>query len=153
GHDVQPGRPRVGRSRQINMRLVAWSLIAVTLLSPALFGWHQWQVRRHAPLLFDPGPLRCNKGAWDNPSGTLYLYLQIRPDDAEALLLRAQAADKLMTEPGQLARRVSLYYAAVQANPARQDARLRLSELLFDTRRFDQAIVQARQVSSPPADQ
>src|SRR5262245_59359115 len=124
GAPPELNRRRVERSRQINWRLVVCSLITFSVLSPALFGWYRWQVRRHAAVLFDHGRVLYDNGAWKSASETFHRYLQFRPDDAEALLLRAQAADKLLVEPGQLPQRISLFYAAVQANPAHQDVRL-----------------------------
>src|SRR5262245_17755856 len=145
-------RPTVIQAWQINLRLLFWSILAATLLTPALYGWYRYQVRCHVAAVLERARLLYQKEEWRSAAATFHQYLQFRPDDPEALLLQAQAFDKLAVTPGQKVRRIALYYQAVEANPERTDARLRLAGLLFDARRFDQAILQARQIDSPPAD-
>jgi tetratricopeptide (TPR) repeat protein len=146
----RPDRPAVIYAWRINMRLLVWSLLVAGALAPALYFWHQFQVRRHVAAVLDRARLLYQKEEWRSAAATFHQYLQFRPDDPEALLLQAQAFDKLSVSPGQKARRISLYFQAVEANPLRTDARLRLAELLFESRRFDEVAVQAGQIDSPP---
>lgn len=140
-------RPAIIQAWHINRRLLAWSLAVVIVLVPALYGWYKFQVQRHAAAIFEHARSQYEKEDWNSAAAAFHRYLQLRPDDAEALLLRARAFDKLAVDPERLPRAASLFFQAIQANPERHDVRLRLAELLFDTRRYDEAAEQARKVS------
>src|SRR4029453_593295 len=133
--DVQPGRgastrfdrPAIIQAWQINRRLLTWTLMVGALLLPVVYFWYKFQVQRHAQAVYDLARAQYDKEDWNGAAGAFHRYLQLRPEDGQALLLRAQAFDKLAVEPDQLPRAASFYFQAVQANPDRHDIRLRLA--------------------------
>src|SRR5215813_2646746 len=86
----RPDRPVVIYAWRINMRLLVWSLLVVSVLAPTLYFWHQFQVRRHVAAVLERARLLYQKEEWRNAAATFHQYRQFRPNDPEALLLQAQ---------------------------------------------------------------
>lgn len=131
---------------QVNLRLVVWTLGVCVILVPILFFWHNYQVRIQATALRNRAIELYAREDWAKAATAIHKYLQLHPNDAESILLRAEAFDKSSVVPARQKRAVSLYLEAVQANPTRPDARLRLAELLFESSRYEEAFDQARRV-------
>ena len=140
-------RPDVLQTWHINLRLLLVTAVVVAVVAPSLFLWYRFQVSRNAAAILDRARALYEKKDWRTASATFHKYLNLRPDDPEARLLRAQAFDKLAVEYEQKQQAISLYYQALLANPDRHDARLRLAELLFETRRYEDAAKEARTVA------
>jgi tetratricopeptide (TPR) repeat protein len=120
--------------------------VAAVVIAVVFYFWHRYQVRRNAAAIFDHAQALYAKEEWRGAADAFHRYLQFHPQDATALLMRAQAYDKLAGDAEQLPRTTSLFFQAIQANPQRHDIRLRLAELLFATRRYDEAAAHADKV-------
>ncbi len=136
------------RGWQINKRLALVTLLVLAVLSPSLFVWHRTQVRWNATAILARAKTLNEQGDSKAATSAFHQYLQLRPEDPEALLFLAQTFDKLDGGLEHRQRAVSLYFQAVRANPKQSEARLRLADLLLETGRLDEAIQQARQAAS-----
>jgi len=150
--DVKPAVPAHARQTaeavdwQINFRLAAWTAGTVLALSGLLFGWYTIQVHRQAASILARARTLHEQGNYKSAATAFHQYLQLEPANAEALLLRAKNFDKLPGQAEQKQQAVSLFFQAIQANPDQHIVRSRLAELLLETRRYDEAAEQARQV-------
>ncbi|HTI51720.1 MAG TPA: tetratricopeptide repeat protein [Planctomycetaceae bacterium] len=126
------------------------TLLAIVVAAPCLYFWYRYQVNRQATALMDRARKLYDEKDWNQAAALLHQFLQLRPDDPQyapqATLLRAQAFDKTAVDRDRKKRAVSLYFQAVEANPGDNDAALRLAELLFETTRFEEAALKAREL-------
>jgi tetratricopeptide (TPR) repeat protein len=157
GTSPQPMSTRTALTRvvvwRLNMRLAIWTLAAAIVVAPCLFFWYSFQVQRHATFILAHARTLHEQGNWKSAATAFRQYLQLRPQDAEAILLRAQNFDKLNDQPDQRQRAVSLYFDAIRMNPGRHDVRLRLAELLFEAGRYEDAANQAREAAAALPDE
>src|SRR5262245_53629906 len=150
----QADRPVDSQRWAVNLRLVVWTAAIVLAIVPAAYFWHGFQVRRHAESMFVRGKVQYEKKEWQSASQSFHQYLQFRPANAEALVLRAKAFDEqaqqTRRDAGQRTRAITLYSQALDApeNRGRHDLRLRLAELLFAAGRYVDAGTQAKEVAT-----
>lgn len=145
--DSAPKAPRAATAWRLNWRWLVGSGIVVAVCAPAGYFWHAYQVSRQAYAMRDRADRLANEERWEQAATAYHHYLQLRPDDHEALLRRAEAFDKLTDNESTLPQAVSLYSQAVRSNRERTDARLRLAELLLESNRAAEAAEQARLVA------
>src|SRR5262245_56087791 len=106
-------RPAIIQAWQVNRRLLIWPLIVGAGLLPVVYFWYTSQVQRHATAIFDLARTQYDKEEWSSAAAAFHRYLQLRPEDPQALLLRAQAFDKLAVEPDQFSRAATFFFQAV----------------------------------------
>ncbi|MFN0054094.1 MAG: tetratricopeptide repeat protein [Planctomycetales bacterium] len=125
---------------RLNGRCLAWTMLVLVVLGPALFFWQKYQVKHTAQTLIERGRGLMEEKKWSAAHEALSRYMVLRRDDPEALLLRAEAVGNAAAgSKGLRELAIKEYFEAVNANPDEPKARLRLSELLLEARRFEEA--------------
>ncbi|HJT34348.1 MAG TPA: tetratricopeptide repeat protein [Pirellulales bacterium] len=118
-------RSRQEKRWELNVRLLAFSLAGAALLSPAVYAWHAYQVARNASALLDRAGEHEKQAAWMLAAQDLHRYLQLRPDDIEAMIRRAEDFDKGAKPGAEKQRALQLYAAALGEAPDRDDLKSR----------------------------
>jgi hypothetical protein len=154
-----PTAARRSRSRSakltysISKRVAVWTLVWGVVCGPLLYAWYHFQHERHIPAHLDRARALFAKEAWNDAAGAINRYLQIRPNDPEALVLRAQLSDKLVMQQPALKKLVMPYYeSAIRANPNRRDLLLQRAQALFDAKRYAEALEQVTKLRQAPGD-
>src|SRR5579863_3950277 len=106
---------------QINMRRLLWSAGVAVVVVPALYFWHDYQHARHAQAILANARRLYDKQNWNAASAAFHQYLRLVPDDAQALIQRAQTFEKLPMGKNKRQQAASLYLEAFRANPGRYD--------------------------------
>lgn len=152
-----PKRRRGGQTKQwkLNVRLLIGTLVGLAVLSPAVYFWHSWQVGRNASALLDRAKLHEDKGEWMLAAQDLHRYLQLRPDDTEALVRRAEDFDDGAKVDVEKRRALQLYAAALAQVPDRADLQSRHMTLQLELGDYraalDEAAAVLKKVPSDPA--
>lgn len=137
---ARPGGRIPTRTWRFNVRLLAGTLILFAVAGPLLYVWRDYQIGRNASALGKRARDLHERKEWRSAAGAFHRYLQLRPDDAEAVLLRAESFDKTAVSRDERKRAASLYAEAVQRNEKSDDAKLRLAELLFEIGHYDEVL-------------
>ena len=144
--DRKDSRPTQRRKvkRQLNVRLLVGTLIAVVVLGPSAYFWREFQVRRTAGAFLDRADALKEEPA--KAASYLYRYLQLRPDDANVIVSLAETFGESAAGDDRLKpRAVNLYYRALGVASEEQQPALRssLTDLLLETRQFVAAVEEA----------
>jgi tetratricopeptide (TPR) repeat protein len=115
---------------------VVLTLVAVVVCGPALYFWYNYQHGRHAAAILIRARAMYDDKDWRAASTAFHQYLRLRPNDSEALILRAQSFDKQAVEPVAKLQAASHYLYAIRANPDRVDLRPRRAEILYELGRY-----------------
>lgn len=124
-------RPRSSQEWRLNRSLVLVSLAVGAVAAPIVYFWHGFQVRRQSTAIFARAMQLHEREDWNAAANAFHQYLQIRPNDAEALLMRARDFRKTVTRPEALPQVASLFVKAAEANPKDDDVLLDLAESLY----------------------
>lgn len=131
---------------KFNFRRLLWTIALTVVAAPVFLGWYRFQHRRHATAMLDRAKALQRQNDWRGAAIAFHQYLRLRADDAEALILRAQAFEKLALDPDQKQLALSYYRQAVRANPDRLDLLLRSAELQYESGHYSEAADAADQV-------
>jgi Tfp pilus assembly protein PilF len=147
--------------RQINLRLLAWTLLAFVVTGPAVYFWYNYQHQLHATDILARARSLQEKEDWLDAAKAFHQYLRLRPkfpkdkkiarEVAEALVHRAETFEQVAYDPAhgdpiQQRTAVSHYIEAIRANPERGDLRLRQAELLLKSYRSAEAFEEAEKL-------
>lgn len=138
---------------KFNIRRLLWTIALAVVAAPVFLGWYRYQHRRHATAMLDRAKALQRQDDWRGAAIAFHQYLRLRGDDAEALILRAQAFEKLALDPDQKQLALSYYRQAVRANPDRLDLLLRSAELQYESGSYSEAADAADQVRKALASQ
>lgn len=132
--------------RSLSIPLLVGTLVALAVLLPGLYFWRAHQVEQGAEAYVERADALAKKGQWSQSAEYLFLYLRMRPDDANARIQLAETYDRLAIEPPQLARAVELYYQALATAPpeSQRSLRERIGELLIRSGRYASAEIEAK---------
>ncbi len=136
-------RSRQGKHWTLNVRLLLASLAAAAVLGPAVYALHSYQVGRNASALLDRARSHEDQAAWMPAAEDLHRYLQLRPDDVEALVRRAQDFDKGVKPGLEKLRALQLYAAALSEAPDRDDLKSRHMALQLEIGDYRAALGEA----------
>lgn len=154
--DHEDPRPRKRRQvkSELNVRLLVGTLIAVAVLGPAGYFWHEFQVRRTAGAMLSRTDALEKEEKWGEAAAYLYRYLQLRPDDVDARIRLTETFDKSDQDGRLKPRTIDLYYRALGVAPAERQTELRnrLTDLLLEMRRFQAADSEAEKMLQTKAE-
>jgi|GEM_PF-6637855 len=155
--DSQPARraqPIKAQVWRLNSRRLLWTFAVAVVVAPLLYFWYDYQHGRNANILLARGRALHEQEDWRAASAAFDKYLRLRPDDPEALVLRAQNFDKLAVQRERKRQAASLYLQAIQAHKTdRYDLRLRQAELLYESGSFHDAATEANDIRQALASQ
>ncbi len=149
--DHEDSRPTQRREvkRQLNVRLLVGTLIAVAVLGPTAYFWREFQVKRTAVAFLNRADDLEKEEKWGEAASHLFRYLQLRPDDADVRIHLAETFGRSATQNVRLkSRAVNLYYRALGVASQEQQPALRgsLTDLLLETRQFGAAETEAKKL-------
>src|SRR5215470_4296392 len=104
-------------TRQISVPLLVGTLVGLAILLPGLYFWRARQVERGAEAYIQRAEELANEERWGQSAEYLFLYLHLRPDDADARIKLAETYERVGVRGPQLSRAVELYYQAVASAP------------------------------------
>ncbi|MBI3864317.1 MAG: tetratricopeptide repeat protein [Planctomycetia bacterium] len=133
-------------SWRLNVHLLLRTLAVGAVTVPLMYVWYNHQHNRHATAILDRGRALHKLEDWRPAAAAFQQYLRMRPEDPEALVLRAQTFDKLAVGPDQREQAAALYRQAVRVSPDRHDLRLRRAELLYESGHHGDAADEADKV-------
>lgn len=131
---------------RVNWRLLIMTLVAVAVLAPAAYFWHDYQLRRNGSAFLKRAERLESEERWAEAAEDLYRYLQLFPDDSEARIRLATVYDRRATTSQQKLRAIDLYYSAIGLAPERDDLVRRQAELLLEAQRYSAALDQANRL-------
>jgi tetratricopeptide (TPR) repeat protein len=120
---------------QINWRLLAASIVAVVILAPSAYFWHNRQLRRNGSVFLDHADTLEADGQWSAAAEDLYRYIRLFPEDPDTDPIRirlAETFDRGATTWPAKARAIELYSSAIGLDQKRTDLRARQAELEFE---------------------
>ncbi len=134
--------------RRIRLPLLVGTLVTLAVLLPGLYFWRAHQVKQGADVFAARAEALAKEESWAESAEYLFLYLRMRPDDANARIQLAETYEHLAGERTRLTRAIELYYQALAAAPPeRQQAlRQRVGELLMQAQEFVSAEAEARKL-------
>ena len=158
-------RPKL--KRILNSLLVE-TLVVAAVVGPAVYLWYSYQVNRTADALLERArKLELEEKDYKGAADDYFQYLKLKPNDANAQILLAEAFDRAGKDPN---RAIEYYYQAIGVAPdyrpkgvtpaekdkAKEDTpvekeralRRRLAELLIERGRFAEAEGEAQRFSS-----
>ncbi|MDG2382738.1 MAG: tetratricopeptide repeat protein [Pirellulaceae bacterium] len=125
--------------RQINWRLTIISIVILAVGAPAVFVWHQYQLKRVSAALLNKANESESAEKYGEASSYLYRYLQMMApdqDQTEILARIAEVYDKSITTGVGKDVVIQWYYRALGVAPERTDLRNRLAELFLQTKQY-----------------
>ncbi len=157
-------RPKL--KRILNLRLLVETLVVAAVVGPAVYLWYSYQVNRTADALLERArKLELEEKDYKGAADDYFQYLKLKPNDANAQILLAEAFDRAGKDPN---RAIEYYYQAIGVAPdyrpkgvtpaekdkAKEDTpvekeralRRRLAELLIERGRFAEAEGEAREI-------
>lgn len=143
GPAQRPRFPRGGRRWELNVRLLAGTLVALAAVVPAAWFWHARQVRANAEgLLARAGQLE-QQGDHPAAVAALQRYVQLRPDDVAQRVRLAELFGGSAATRDEKQQALKLYAVAQGLAPDKLDVRRRRIELLLQLGYLPQASSQA----------
>jgi len=136
----------LGKRWVVNVRLLAVTAAVLAVFLPMAYFWHAFQVERNASALLLVAARHEEQQEWMQAAEGLHRYLQLRPDDVEAIVRRAEDFYQGAKAPLQKARAVQLYAAAIALAPDRDDLQRRQMSLRLETGDYRAAVEQARKL-------
>jgi tetratricopeptide (TPR) repeat protein len=124
--------------RTLNAPALTIFLTIVAAGTAGLFFAHALQRERLADALLQRAEDLAEQEKWGQAAGSFERYLKLRPRDLTAHVRLAETFDR--SAPDAKPRAVELYYRAVGVAPERIDLRQRLATLLWELRRYPQAV-------------
>ena len=146
--------------RELNVRLLAGSLITLAVMATVGFFWWQFQVRRTAGDLLSRAESFESQEEWGDAVVYRHRYSRLVPDDEQAQIKLAETYDKWGRQPRQT---LQLYYNAVGVAAASEasegsdikgkepELRRRLAEILLLFREFVSAQEEAKRLGKDDA--
>jgi tetratricopeptide (TPR) repeat protein len=149
--DHESTRPTERRKvkRQLNIRLLVGTLIAVAVAGPAAYFWREFQVKRTAGSFLSRADRLEKEEEWTEAAGHLFRYLQLRPDDANVRIRLAETFGKSADQNVRLkSRAVNLYYRALSVASEEEQPALRssLTDLLLESQQLVAAETEAKKL-------
>ncbi len=143
------------RTRRLNVRLLAGTLIVMGVVGVGLHFWNLYQVKRTADAILQRAEALAQEGKLQEAASHLHNYLELNPGDAEATVRLAEVFDRSATDMRQKPRAIELYYRALGLAPPekQRELRVRLGELLLEVQRFADAESEAKQLLPDPRGQ
>ena len=138
------GYSRDRRLRQLNVPIAIISLLMMVIGIPAIYFWHDYQIKRLSVSLWDYGEKKAAEKDWEEAAAAFYRSWEIR-QDPRLLADAVKAYDNLVARydrPGLIA----AYQRAIGGLPERLDLRTRLAELLLLERQNKLALTHAENV-------
>ncbi|HVA45510.1 MAG TPA: tetratricopeptide repeat protein [Pirellulales bacterium] len=139
-------KARSGKRWVLNFRLLGVTAAVLAVVAPALYFWHAYQVERNASALLALAGRHEERDEWMEAAEELHRYLQLRPDDLEAIVRRAEDFYRGAKAPLQKVRAVQLYALAIALAPDRDDLQRRQMSLRLETGDYRAAVEQARKL-------
>jgi tetratricopeptide (TPR) repeat protein len=127
----------------LNVRLLAKTLVAVLLLSPAAYFWHAHQLQRNAAVFLDRAASLEAEGNSAEAAENLFRYLQLNPDDVEARIRLAKNFGRSAKTRAEKSRAVQLFALAIGLAPDQVDLRREHMVLLLETGDYSTALARA----------
>ena len=139
---------------KFNLRFTLCLAGALLVLGVSLYFWHGFAVRRNSTALLHRADQLREQGDLKAEAKTLRSYLSLNPLDDAVLARLALTLDESADDPAKKAAAVQVLYRALAqpANSQRADLRRRQLRLLWETRRFEDAIEQSQYVLKVLAD-
>lgn len=132
-------RDRWGPRREMNRQNIRRTLVALPVAAAALYGLHDWQVRRAAPLLLNRVAALEELGQFNASAYVLRQYVQLRPQDEEARKRLAETLSRLSETAADGAVALRFRQEAVQLLPSNAAQHRALAELALRQQRYDVA--------------
>lgn len=149
GPSQHAGR-QVRRRRQLNVPLLVGSLVALAVIIPVTYVWHQQQLRRVSEVLL--AEAERFEQAGDDQQSVDYLFrcLQLSADDGgrqrDLTVRLARALDRLHRENPDKSTVIEWHYRAIGLDPDDDDLQVRLAQLFLETKQFVLAEQQAERL-------
>ena len=134
--------------RAFNRRLALFTLLAVALLGPAVYGWHRYQLRRTAGAFLERADQLEAEHKWVASADYVRRYLSLHPEDDATRIRMTRTFDRGAEDGPQKARAIDLYYQTlglIASEEEKPRLRRRLTEMLLEMRRFTEAETEAAQ--------
>lgn len=128
---------------ELNLRVLAITIIGLAVLLPTAFLWHQFQIYRNAGKLLKQAQVLATQDQWRDSATMYFHYLKLRPDDAQAWVKLAQSVDRAAKTYNEKQKAVELYFQTVTLASDQAELRRRLAELLLEQGKHELAEYQA----------
>lgn len=125
--------------RQLNVRLLILTLVAVSVTALAVFLLHRFQVQRNAGILLSEAERAIAKKQLRLAATHLQHYLTYVPEDTRALALYGQTLGKIGNSPAVRYQAFLLLEQALRRDPQRHELRREAVQLAQDLYRFSDA--------------
>lgn len=127
----------------LNLRLIGWTVAALAVGGPSVFGLHAYQVDRSVAAFLSRADEQESAKQWHDAAESLYRYLRLRPDDAKARARLAKDFDAGATTQADKSRAIELYAVALGQSPDDVDLLRRQMLCFLDTGDFTQTLDRA----------
>lgn len=128
-HDLPPKRRKA-----VHVPILLITSIALIVFGLGSYAWHAYQVRRTSSDLLDLADSLEEEAEWNKAAQYIDRYLEIVPEDVQAVIRRAEAFDRSADTIQRKVRAAQLYAEALAIAPASQKIELhrRLGTLLLE---------------------
>jgi tetratricopeptide (TPR) repeat protein len=130
------GKKISGKVRKVlNTRLLAWTLIVLAIVGPAVYLIFRWQISHTAKAIRDQAEAYCKEEKWPQAADYYFRYLELNPHDSQARIQLAETYARAFPGSRRRDRTIDLFYQALGVAPPEQQARLRrqLGDLLLQS--------------------
>lgn len=142
--------------RQLNLPWLIGTLVVLSIATPSIYFWHQYQLQRVATAMLERADTLEAEGEFRKASDYLFRCLQLSPQDSrrhrELTIRIAESYDRSLSADTQSV--IAWYQRAVAAenDPRNNDAlRTRLAELYLSVGEYQLSKAQIEQVQQPTA--
>jgi tetratricopeptide (TPR) repeat protein len=130
-----------GSSRRyaVDHRLLLLTIGVVAVTVPSAYVWYKHQMRQTASALLARAEQLHREEQWADSTAYYQRYLQIEPEDTQALLQMVKVVASGPNTPDRLGRLNNLLYRTIGRAPERSDLRRMLAENLLQSGAFEEA--------------
>jgi tetratricopeptide (TPR) repeat protein len=126
---------------KLNVKLLAYLVGIVALVSSGWYFLHEFQVRRTAHLLLDQATRAEEQGHSDRALRSLGRYLVLSPRDSQARLRYGLMLEKTVRSIQEQRKLSAVFEEVLLREPEHNDIRRRLASAYVDSSQFDAALV------------
>lgn len=129
----------------VNFRLLLVTFVIVSLLTPALYGWHAWQMRGNAEAFLIRASDLERDAEYGKAADELFRYLKLHPDDAAVRIRLAKTFGKAARSRNEKSRAAQLFAAAIGVAPDQPELRSEHMQLLLELGDYSTALSKAEE--------